>query len=155
MRRLLFPGSFDPPHVGHLDLITRGAALCDELVVGVAANPDKRSALSLAERIDLLVRCTAHLGNVRVTALDGATVRTAQALNAGLLRGLRNPLDVDHERGMAEVHRGLGVETIVLLTAGHLAHVSSSLIRNAIAAGLPVDGLVPPVVAARLVSTPP
>jgi pantetheine-phosphate adenylyltransferase len=149
-RRLLFPGSFDPLHCGHLDLIVRGAALCDELLVGVAVHPDKTSFLPVAERLRLLAMCTAPLGNVRVIEFSGATVRTAQAHGASLLRGLRNPLDVDHERGMAEIHRSHGVETVLLLTSGAFAHISSSLVRSVLAAGLPIAELVPPAVAAHL-----
>jgi len=150
VRRLLFPGSFDPFHFGHLDLIERGSRLADELIVGVAEHPGKSPFLPPVERIALISACCASLANVRVIPISGATVAVARSLDAHLLRGLRNPLDVDHERGMAEIHRAHGVETVLLLTAGPLAHVSSTLVRSVLAAGLDIAALVPPAVAARL-----
>lgn len=150
MRRLLFPGSFDPFHRGHLDLIERGSQLADELVVGVAEHPGKSPFLPPAERIQLIAACCAHLDNVTVVPISGATVTVARGLDAQLLRGLRNVQDVDHERGMAEIHRQHGVETVLLLTSGALAHISSTLVRSVLAAGLEVTDLVPAAVAARL-----
>lgn len=152
---LLYPGSFDPPHLGHLDLIARGAALAGRLTVAVAENPDKRPLLPADARLDLLRRLSAGMPRVEIAGYRGATLAFARAQGAtALLRGLRTAADLDHERGMAEVHRRHGLDTVLLLAAGPHAHLSSSLVRAAAAAGLPLDDLVPPEVALALAPTP-
>lgn len=149
--RLLYPGSFDPPHLGHLDLILRGAALAEHLTVAVAENPDKRPVLPVAVRVDLLRRLCTGRANIAVASYRGATLHFARACGAtALLRGLRHAGDLEHERGMAETHRRLGLETVLLAAAGEHVHLSSSLARSAAAAGLPLAGLVPDEVAAAL-----
>jgi pantetheine-phosphate adenylyltransferase len=152
---LLYPGSFDPPHLGHLDLVARGAAMAGRLVVAVAEHPGKRGWLPVERRLELLRACCAHLPQVEVAAYRGATLRFARehGLHA-LLRGIRSAADLDHERAMAEHHRTLGLDTILLLAPGALAHLSSSFVRQVHAAGLPVDALVPPAVAAALPPPP-
>lgn len=150
---LLFPGSFDPPHLGHLDLAARGAALAGRLVVAVAEHPDKRGWLPVERRVELLRACCAHLANVEVAAYHGATLHYARQRRLdALLRGVRSAADLEHERAMAEHHRSLGLDTLLLLAPGALAHLSSSFVRQVHAAGLAVDGLVPPAVAAALPS---
>src|SRR5271170_4610099 len=113
--RALFPGSFDPPHLGHLDLIRRAAALLDELVVGVAGNPDKQAFLAVDERIALLRADCAALATVRVVGYQGATTTFAAANGCGVLvRGLRNAGDLEAEQAMAEINRGHGLDTLLL-----------------------------------------
>lgn len=149
-RTWLFAGSFDPPHLGHLDLIRRAAGLCDRLIVAVADNPEKRGGAA-APRIDLLRTACAGLANVEVTAFGGATVAYARSRGCcALLRGLRNGADLEHERGMAEVNRRFGLDTVLLATSSATSHLSSRLVRAVAAAGLPVSGLVPPAVARAL-----
>jgi pantetheine-phosphate adenylyltransferase len=153
---LLFPGSFDPPHLGHLDLINRGAALAGRLVVAVAIHPDKHGWLPVERRVALLRACCIHLARVEITTYQGATLHFArdQRINT-LLRGVRSAADLDHERAMAEHHRQLGLDTILLLAPGALAHLSSSFVRQVHAAGLGVEALVPPVVATALTGATP
>lgn len=153
--RLLFPGSFDPPHLGHVDVARRAAALAaaggGRLILGIAANPDKPGLLPVAQRIALLQETTAAFGNVDVATYPGATVHFARDQGiTSLVRGLRNHLDLEDERAMAEVNRQAGFDTIFLLTTPEYAHLSSRLVRNVRAAGLDVAGLVPPAVAAAL-----
>jgi pantetheine-phosphate adenylyltransferase len=153
---LLFPGSFDPPHLGHLDLITRGAALGGRLVVAVAVHPDKRGWLPVEHRVSLLRACCAHLAQVEVATYQGATLHFARERHLdALLRGVRSAADLDHERAMAEHHRQLGLDTILLLAPGALAHLSSSFVRQVHAAGLGIEALVPPAVAAALTGSAP
>lgn len=154
--RLLFPGSFDPPHLGHLDVIRRAAAVAfgggGELLVAVAEHPDKPGWLPVAKRLELVASLCADVPGARAVTYRGATVRFAQANGiTTLVRGLRNPLDFEHEKSMAEVNRGHGFDTMFFMTAGVHAHLSSHLVRAAQAAGLPVADLVPPSVAARLI----
>ncbi len=149
--RLLYPGSFDPLHLGHLDLIRRGAALADELVVAVGVNPDKRPLLPAERRVSLLREETTTLRGVTVASYDGATIAYARTIGAhALLRGVRNTGDLELEETMAAIHRANGMETIFLMTDGALAHVSGRAVRLALSAGLPLDGMVPRAVALAL-----
>jgi pantetheine-phosphate adenylyltransferase len=147
----LYPGSFDPPHLGHLDLIRRASALVGKLVVGVGVNPGKTPSLSVELRIDLLRRDCADLANVTVMSYQGATIHAAKAHGAQVLvRGVRSGSDLETEATMAAIHRRHGLETMLLCADGHVAHVSSSAVRLCRSAGLPLDGLVSPAVAAAL-----
>src|SRR4051812_45372374 len=96
--RLLYPGSFDPLHLGHLDLIRRGSGLCDELVVAMGVNPDKTPLLPADVRIALLSAECAAIRGVRVATYAGATVAFARSIKAdALLRGVRNTGDLELE----------------------------------------------------------
>ena len=153
--RLLFPGSFDPPHLGHLDVIQRAAAVAHggggELLVAIAEHPEKPGWLPVARRVELVTALCVDIPGTRVVSYRGATVRFAQQHGiTTLVRGLRNPLDFEHEKSMAEVNRSHGFDTMFFMTAGAHAHLSSNLVRAAQAAGLSVSGLVPPLVASGL-----
>ena len=149
--KALYPGSFDPPHLGHLDLIRRAAAQVDHLVVGVALNPDKQPMLGSEQRIALLTALTRDLGNVSAIAYNGATVACAKAQGCTVLvRGLRNAADLDAEFGMAQVNRANGLDTLFLVADAAHQHLSSRLVKLAAGAGLPLGALVPAAVAAVL-----
>ena len=151
---MLFPGSFDPPHLGHLDVMRRAAAL-GELVVGVAIAPNKPGFLSMDVRSAVLraMLDEAGLTQVSVITYAGATIEAAREHGCtALVRGLRNHLDLEHERVMAEVHRRLGLDTLFLLAQGEHVHLSSSMVRHLGAAGLAMDEAVPPAVA-RVLAT--
>lgn len=145
--KALYPGSFDPPHLGHLDLIRRAAAQVDHLVVGVALNPDKQSMLSAEQRVALLTTLARDLKNVTAIAYAGATVAFAKAQGCtALVRGLRNAADLDAEFGMAQVNRANGLDTLFLVADAAHQHLSSRLVKLVANAGLPLDALVPPAV---------
>lgn len=145
--KALYPGSFDPPHLGHLDLIRRAAAQVDHLVVGVALNPDKRPLLSAEQRIALLTTLARELKNVSAIAYAGATVAFAKAQGCTvLIRGLRNAADLDAEFGMAQVNRANGLDTLFLVADAAHQHLSSRLVKLVANADLPLDALVPPAV---------
>jgi pantetheine-phosphate adenylyltransferase len=147
----LYAGSFDPPHRGHLDLIRRARAWFGPLIVGVAVNPEKPGFLTVDERVGLLTAELSGCAGVSVTAYSGATVQWAQAHGIGLLvRGLRSAGDLEAEAPMAAINRAHGCETAFLLCEPALALISSRIVRQAIAAGLPVDALVGPATAAAL-----
>ena len=147
--RALYPGSFDPPHLGHLDLIRRAAAQVDHLVVGVALNPDKQPLLSADQRVARLIALCRDVGNVSAVAYQGATVAFAKAQGCNvLIRGLRNAADLDAEFGMAQVNRANGLDTFFLVADAAQQHLSSRLVTLVGAAGLPLDALVPPAVLA-------
>lgn len=145
MRRMMYPGSFDPVTRGHLDIITRASALCGELIVAVLHNPDKRGAISVKARVALLQKACAHLPNVRVVARGGLTVDCAKEFGADcLVRGVRPLGDFETEYGMAQVNRRLGgVETLLMTTGEAYAGISSSIVRQIAAFGGDIDSLVP------------
>ncbi|MDP6520547.1 MAG: pantetheine-phosphate adenylyltransferase [Planctomycetota bacterium] len=154
-RHALFPGTFDPPTNGHLDLVRRGRAIFDELTVAVAAHHDKRHLFSLEERLELLTEALreAELTDVRVSSLAGLTVRGCADLGASvILRGVRGTSDLEYESAMLQTNRVLapGIETVLLVPGPEVGHISSSLARQVAELGGDVSALVPPVVARAL-----
>jgi len=142
--KALYPGSFDPPHLGHLDVIRRAARVCEHLVVGVAVNPEKKPYLPAQARCEILRAECADLANVDVVEYSGATVHWAKANGVdALVRGLRSASDLEAEAPMAAVHRGHGFETLFLLCDPSLSHISSRVIRQVIAAGLASEAIIP------------
>ncbi len=152
-RRAMFPGSFDPPTLGHLDLVGRGSRLFDELVIAVGRQPDKIPLLPVETRLDLLRELTAALGNVTVTSFQGLVVDHARSLSAAvLLRGIRTVADLELEIQMASANRILAgdLETICLLADPRRAFVSSRLVREIVFSGGDPAPFVPEVVAEAL-----
>jgi len=152
-RHALFPGTFDPVTVGHVDLVRRSAALFERVTVGVASNPSKRELLSLEERVALLREVLQDLDNVAVEVLDGLVVDGARRLGAGvILRGARSAGDFEYEAQMARSNRALAprIDTLVFASSPEHAHVSSTLVRQIAEFGGDVSAFVPPAVARAL-----
>ena len=160
-RRAVFPGQFDPLTNGHLDVIRRGAALFDELIVGVGVNPEKSELFTQEERVGIVRDVLADLadaggpGNVAVEAYGGLTADFVRRRGADcLLRGIRDVTDLRYEFQSALANRAVGgIETLFLMTGDQYALTSSSLIRQVVTLGGDVEslrGLVPPPVIARL-----
>jgi pantetheine-phosphate adenylyltransferase len=152
-RIAVYPGAFDPVHLGHLDIARRAAAIFDRLLVAVYDRPNKRLAFSGEERIAMFRRGTADLENVEVVGYAGLTIDFARERGAGfLVRGLRTTSDYDYENQMNIMNRQLapGIDSVFLLTSALHAHLSSSLIKEVAAQGAPLVGLVPDFVAAAL-----
>ena len=145
MMRMLYPGSFDPVTRGHMDIIRRAARLCDELVVAVMHNPDKRGAFPVNERVRLLERACAGLGNVRVIAHGGLMVDCAKEQDVTcVVRGVRPLGDFEAEYGMAQVNRMIGgVETLLMATSPEHADISSSMVRQIAMFGGEIGSFVP------------
>ena len=143
-----FPGTFDPLTNGHLDVIRRGAAMFDELIVGVGDNPEKKSLLSQQTRTEIICEATADLPNVSVSAYDGLTVEFAEAVGAtAILRAIRDLADLHKEFQLAMTNRVVAsMETVFLMTAAEHAFTSSTLIRQIAQMGGDVSALVPPAV---------
>lgn len=147
----LYPGSFDPPHHGHLDVIRRAAALSERLLVAVALNPDKQPFLRVEQRVELLTRLCADLTNVTVTSYSDSTLAFARANRCTVLvRGLRSAGDWEHETAMATIHREHGIDTVFLLTRPEHSHLSSAAVRLAVKAGLGCRGMVTEAVRAAV-----
>lgn len=155
-RIAVVPGSFDPPTLGHLDVIRRAASLYDELHVLVVHNPGKNAMLPISDRLSLLERSIDEdgmAGNVVVASWSvGLLVDYARDVNAGVLvKGIRSQIDVAYETPMAIVNRHLAdIETVFLLPDPAHALVSSSLVRQVAGLGGDVSPFVPPAVAAFL-----
>jgi pantetheine-phosphate adenylyltransferase len=143
----LYPGTFDPPHHGHVDVIRRAAAQVQQLIVGIAVNPEKKPCLSEQARVAVLQELCRDLAHVRIATYTQATVAFAKAQGCTvLIRGLRNAADLDAESGMAQINRSHGLESFFLISDVRHQHLSSRLVKQVIAAGLPLDDLVAPVV---------
>jgi pantetheine-phosphate adenylyltransferase len=149
----IYPGSFDPPTNGHLDLIQRGSKIFEELVVAILRNSEKIPMFSVAERREMLLQLTADLKNVRIDMFDGLMVEYAKSIDAMcVLRGIRAISDYEYELQMALMNRKLEptLETVFMMPADKYSYVSSRLVREVAQAGGPVKGLVPEVVEQKL-----
>jgi len=145
----VYPGSFDPPTNGHLDLIERGSKIFEELVVAILRNSEKSPMFSVAERFQMLTTLTAHLKNVRLDTFGGLMVEYAKSIHATcVLRGIRAVSDYEYELQMALLNRKLEptLETVFMMPADKYSYVSSRLVREVAQLGGPVKGLVPEVV---------
>jgi len=149
----IYPGSFDPPTNGHLDLIERGSKIFEELVVAILRNSEKSPMFSVAERLEMLRELTAGLSNVRIDTFDGLMVEYAKSIQATcVLRGIRAISDYEYELQMALMNRKIEptLETVFMMPADKYSYVSSRLVREVAQVGGPVKGLVPEVVEQRL-----
>lgn len=149
----IYPGSFDPPTNGHLDLVDRGSKIFDELVVAILRNPEKAPLFSVTERVGMLEGLTAQYNNVRVDTFDGLTVDYAVKVGANcVLRGIRALSDYEYELQMALMNRKLRpeVETVFLMPAEKYSYLSSRLVREVAQLGGSVTGLVPEIVEQHL-----
>lgn len=153
VRRAVCPGSYDPPTVGHLDVIARTAALFDEVFVAILVNPRKQGMFEIDERVQMLTEITADLPQVRVEAFSGLVVDYCRERGAqAMVKGLRGATDYDYELPMAHMNRHLtGVETLFLPGAPGQVYVSSSLVKEVARGGGDVTAFLPPSVHERLV----
>jgi len=147
------PGTFDPMTNGHLDIITRGARIFDQVLVAILRNPDKEPLFPLDERVEILKSVVARLSNVRVETFDGLLVDYARARGAqAIVRGLRALSDFEYEYQMALMNRRLGpdIETVYMMPSETYSYVSSRLVKEVARLGGDVSGLVPREVVERL-----
>ncbi len=155
MSVVLYPGSFDPIHYGHLDVISQAAELFGSVVVAVMHNPQKPSgALSTSERVRIAQEACSGMANVRVEAFAGLAVDAAKTVGAlCIVKGLRTPGDFEVEQQMAHTNFAVaGVRTVYVPCQPGLSHVSSRFIRDIAAHGGDVSSMVPSVVADALTS---
>jgi len=153
LRTAICPGTFDPVHLGHLNIFERAAVLFDRVIILVAAVSGKEPLLPLSRRAELARATTAHLENVEVDTFEGLLVDSARRFGAAaIVKGLRSIDDFQHEQQMAMMNRRLlpDTDTVLLVTSPHVQYISSSLIREIWALGGDVSGFVPQAVAEAL-----
>ncbi len=149
----IYPGSFDPPTNGHLDVIERGLQLFDGVIVSIMHNPAKQSLFTLEERMELLREITKTFSNIEIDSSDGLLVDYAVKRNAhAILRGMRAVSDFEYEFQMALMNRRLNrdIQTVFLMTGLRWIFISSSIIKEAARFGGDVSDMVPPVVYRKL-----
>lgn len=152
MKIAVYPGSFDPATLGHLDIIKRSASLVDELIVAVLVNKSKTPLFSLEERVNMLMNLTRNIPNVRVESFSGLSVDFVRQCGAGfIVRGLRAVTDFEYELQMAQTNRIMapGIDTIFLTTSLEYAYISSTIVREVAA----YDGDISHFVPEELIST--
>lgn len=154
MSTAVFPGTFDPPTNGHLDVISRAAAAFDEVIVAAGVNQSKQRLFSVEERVEMLKEIAAPFGNVRIGTFEGLLVDFCRAEGAGVIvKGLRSGGDYDYELQMAQMNRRMsGVDTLFLPTAPENAYISSSLVKEIAKLGGSVADFLPPTVHSRLLN---
>ena len=152
MRRIVYPGSFDPVTNGHLDIVGRAARLYDEVVVAVLLNLSKSALFTVDERVEMLHEVTAEYPNVRVASFDGLIVDFCKSNDiSAIVKGLRAVSDFDYELQMAQMnYNQAGVETLFMTTNPLYAFLSSSLVKEFAKFGGNVSSLVPKPVLDRL-----
>ena len=148
MRRAIFPGSFDPITLGHLDIINRSLPLFDEIIIAIGVNAEKKYMFPLEERKRFIEETFKREDSVSVVTYEGLTIDLCKKYEADfILRGLRNPADFEFEKAIAHTNRKLSkIETIFLLTAADTSYISSSIVRDVIRNGGNYKVLVPPAV---------
>ncbi len=153
IQRAIYPGSFDPVTYGHLDVIERALRLFDELIVAVAANPDKNPLFPLEERIDMLIKATEYMERVSVEGFECLLTEFAEEQGAAvIIRGLRALSDFEYEFQMALTNRKLkdSVETIFMMPNEAYSYISSKIIKEIVRLGGDVEAFVPPDIERRL-----
>ena len=153
-RVAVYTGTFDPPTLGHLDIIRRAIRLADKLVIGVSTNSSKSPLFTLDQRVALLSQEVAGIdGAIEVRDFEGLAVAFARSVGAEVVvRGLRSGTDLDYESPMAAMNATMApeIETIFLAAAPAFAHIASSLVKDVARGGGDIEHFVPPAVAAEI-----
>mgnify|MGYP006195251121 CR=1 FL=1 len=148
MRKAVFPGSFDPITLGHVDIIERGLPLFDEIILAIGTNADKKYMFSLEDRLSFLEKTFEGEPKVKVQVYTGLTVNFCKEQGAGfILRGLRNGIDLEYEKAIGQTnYRMAGIESVFLISAPGKGHFSSTIVRDVIRNGGDFGFMVPDAV---------
>jgi pantetheine-phosphate adenylyltransferase len=148
MRKAVFPGSFDPITLGHVDIIERALPLFDEIIVAIGINAEKKYMWTLDERKSFLEQTFAHQPKIRIETYSGLTANFCKEQEAGyILRGLRNSLDFSYEKSIAQSNAKLtGVESVFIISSPGTSHISSTVVRDIARHGGDFSGFVPKTV---------
>ena len=145
MKKAVFPGSFDPITIGHLDIINRGLSLFDEVIIAIGVNADKKHMFSLEERKLHIENAFKNEPRIKVSTYKGLTVDYCKTVKADyILRGLRNSTDFNYEQSIAQTNLSLAkIESVFLVCTPNVSHISSSIVRDVIRNGGDCRTLVP------------
>lgn len=146
MKKFVYPGSFDPITNGHLDIITRASTICDELIVAVLVNNNKKPTFSINERVELTRRAVGHIKNVKVESFEGLLIDFLKQKEASIIiKGLRAVSDFEYELQMALLNKNLNpeIETLFMMTNINYSFLSSSSVKELASLNGNIDKLVP------------
>ena len=145
MKRAVFPGSFDPITLGHVDIIERGLPLFDEIVLAIGTNSSKKYLFSLEKRLEFLEKTFQNESKIKVTTYSGLTVDFCKEIDAKfLLRGLRNGIDLEFEKAIGQTNYKMeNIETVFLIASSGLEHISSTVVRDVMQHGGKYEFMVP------------
>ncbi|MEC7125183.1 MAG: pantetheine-phosphate adenylyltransferase [Bacteroidota bacterium] len=148
MKCAVFPGSFDPITLGHLDILERSIPLFDEIIIGVGSNSEKKYMFPLSKRMAFIEETFSEYKSISVAKYQGLTIEFCKKVQANfIIRGLRNPADFEFEKAIAHTNRKLsGIETVFLLTSAKTSFISSSIVREVISNRGDYTQLVPSTV---------
>ena len=134
MKKAIFPGTFDPFTLGHLDILNRSKLIFDEVIIGIGKNSDKKTMFSIEKRIELIESLINDDDNIKVMSYEGLTIDFCRRVNANfIVRGVRNNGDFEFEKAIARTNRLLSkIETVFLLTSAKTSFISSSIVRELI-----------------------
>lgn len=145
----VFPGSFDPITVGHVDLVQRALPLFDKIIIAVGENSQKKYLFNLAQRVSWLKAVFKEFPKVEVDQFEGLTAHYCRSINAQyMIRGLRNASDFDYEKTISQLNNivGEGLETIFLISQPGYSHISSTIVREIIKGGGDASPFLPPAI---------
>ncbi|CAM4231473.1 MULTISPECIES: pantetheine-phosphate adenylyltransferase [Gillisia] len=148
MKRAVFPGSFDPITLGHVDILERSLPLFDEIILAIGTNSDKKYMFSLEDRVRFLEETFKNEPKIKVMTYKGLTVDFCKKENAAfILRGLRNSIDLEFEKTIGQTNYKMsGIETVFLISSSGKGHISSSVVRDVRKNGGDFSFMVPEVV---------
>ncbi len=145
MKKAVFPGSFDPITLGHVDLIYRGLEIFDEIIIAIGVNADKKQLFSLEDKIQQIINTFVNEPRIKVASYKGLTIDFCKSVNSKyILRGLRNSSDFNYEQSIAQTNSSLSsIESVFLISSPQLTHISSTIVRDIIRNGGDYKSLVP------------
>lgn len=153
MSKAIYPGSFDPVTLGHLDIIKRSSMMFDEVIIGVLNNTSKSPLFSVQERVNMLVEVVSDIPNVRIKSFGGLLVDFARENGVNtIIRGLRAVTDFEYELQLAQSNRKVAsdIDTVFLATNIEYAYLSSSIVKEYASFGMDVEQFVPKPIADRI-----
>ena len=141
----IFPGSFDPFTIGHIEIVEKSLNIFDEIIIAIGTNPEKKYMFTESQRLNFIIKYFKNKKNVKVVAYDGLTFELCKKLDVKfIVRGVRNILDFEYEKNMAEFNRNLGqIDTIIITSSNKNSHISSSFVKELIKNNSDFKHLVP------------